>query len=356
MKFRRALKLLNVAAVAAIVLPLAYFGTFAWIAYEDAFDQARKRLDLTVSLVREHASKIMETQELAIGQIDALTAHHSDEEIRRDEPRLNRQLKRIVEQLEQVLDLAVLNREGRPLVAGNLFHVPDVSYADRSHFRTFADGALPSSTTYIGPILFGRVQQTTSFYVSRARSPDEDGAFSGVISIGVQPGYFQRFFQQVAGDSATVIALIRAYGSVLARHSASTVPADRQRGSDAFLAAVATSPRGATYEGVFALDGERRIVAYQKGLELSALCDGRGWPFGYSRPVARQFRHTPYLRLAGDALPAGADAGGPALYARRQPGVDQPARGGRAARSNGTAAPAVAEDGGARPAYRRRGA
>jgi signal transduction histidine kinase len=264
MHFARAERILRLTAIAAVVLPAGYFGIFAWSSYRSQEEVVRDQLQLSAQIVREHAAKVFETQELLVEHIDLLLKDRSDEDIRADEAAINRYMRALVDRLDQVLDVGILNSSARTLVSANLFPTPydQQVYADRPHFRAFAERQVALDRTYIGPLLRGRIQNTLSFYFARARTTGPDGRFAGVIAVGVDPDHFRRFYSTVAHGSVSSVGLFRADGSLLARFPETAVPESWR--AESLVRAIAVQPARGVYETVASLDGERRIIAYER--------------------------------------------------------------------------------------------
>jgi two-component system, NtrC family, sensor kinase len=103
-------------------------------------------------------------------------------------------LKEIVDRRPQVQDIWVVDRNGRPLVTGNVFPVPrDLDLSDRNYYRVFRDGALKPDQLYISRVLRGRVQGAIFFQVAKPRAPMANGEFNGVDVVSVEPRHFERF-------------------------------------------------------------------------------------------------------------------------------------------------------------------
>src|ERR1043166_3060588 len=84
--------------VASLIVPPAFFGLVAYQTRLAVFSVADQEISGTVRLLREHAQKVLDTDELAIEQVDRLTTGMSWGEIAHSET-LHRELKRLDDQL-----------------------------------------------------------------------------------------------------------------------------------------------------------------------------------------------------------------------------------------------------------------
>jgi two-component system NtrC family sensor kinase len=264
MQFIRAERILRFTAAAALLLPAGYFAVYAWSSYNNQVAVSRAQLELTAAVAREHAVKVFETQELLVERVNLLLSGLPDEVIRAREPDLNRELKNLTERFDQVQDVGVMNRDGRPLVSANLYPTPfEISYADRPHFKALAEGATGESGTYISPMFRGRVQTARSFFFAKERSRTDDGAFNGIVSVGMDPSYFTQVYGTMASGSVSAIGLFRSDGSLLARFPDPTGLPDGWA-TPRLADAITRQPGQSVFEMVSEIDGTPRLVAYQR--------------------------------------------------------------------------------------------
>lgn len=251
----------------AIILPVVVFLAAAYFAYQREDNEARIQLNSNVDILHEHAVKVFETLNLAAAHVDQLLYGLPDDEIRRREGELNSRLKGLVDRLVQIQDIWVIDRNGRPLVTGNVFPLPaGLDLSDREYYRVFRERRLTAQDIYVSGVLQGRVQAVTFFQLSQPRrvSPNLENGFAGVIAISVNPDFFAEFFKQLVARSLDAATLLRADGTILARYPpVPTTPRGLIQGNS-FLEAVVRSPDRGVFEAPAAAEGEQRIVAYRK--------------------------------------------------------------------------------------------
>jgi signal transduction histidine kinase len=270
-----AVSTLRTLALLAVVLPATLFGLSAWISYEDHVEDAREQLERTVDIVHEHAIKVFETHDLTASQVDQILFGLTEDQIRQREQPINRRLKTLTDSLPQVSDLWVLDRHGRPLVTANFFPVPrNLDLSDREYFRFHREqNAASSEKVFVSEILKGRADQRATFFqISTARmigdtkfdlsAPKPD--FAGVTAVSVEPLYFQRYYQQVAGDRELTFTLTRTDGAVLARFPGSLNPLEQLPASSPFFEIILAHPTRGLYTTLSAFDRVERLVAYRR--------------------------------------------------------------------------------------------
>lgn len=260
-------RILYLLLAGSIVLPLIVFMAAAHFAYQKETAEARLQLSASIDILHEHAVKVFETLDLASAQVDQLLFGLQDEEIRQREGALSPRLRSLVERLPQIQDIWVLDRDGRPLVTGNVYPLPPgLNLSDRDYYRVFREGQLSATDVYISGVLQGRVQNVTFFQLSQPRrvSATLGNGFAGVTAISVNPSYFADFFKQLVPRSLDAATLMRADGTILARQPPAPPSFRRVIQGSSFLQAIGQSPERGMFEAHSAVDGEHRVVGYRK--------------------------------------------------------------------------------------------
>ena len=209
---------LRVLLAASVIIPLAVFVGAASLLYRAEADSARDHLTRTADVAFEHTTKVFETHQLLLGEVDELLRGLTDREILAHESELHDRLASIIRDLPQVRDVALIGRDGHPLLAAREFpatHATNLS--DRDYFIAPKAG-YPG--TYVSTVLFSRAPTPQRFFaVSRARKAAE--GFNGVIAIFVDPGYFGSYWVRTGAIDPRWqdfrIGIIRADGTMLAR-------------------------------------------------------------------------------------------------------------------------------------------
>ena len=276
----------------------------------------------------------------------------TDEQIRADEALYNARLRAFTDTLPQLSDIWVIGSDGRPVVSGTVFPMPQqMDLSDREYFRVHRDS--PAAGVHVGEVVQARAtnaQGRPRFFTLSRRRTGANGEFAGVTTISISPDYFAEYYARLT--QPLVAALIRRDGLVLARYPA--LPRDVQRVTpdSPLMRDFDAGHEGGILTLVSALDGQERIFAYRKlprvGIFATTGVDTADIRLAW---LADMSRHLIF------GLPATAAMVGLCLMAlrrtRREATANPMLRGDRAARGDrGRAAP-IAEDGSGRPAYRR---
>mgnify|MGYP000234337470 CR=1 FL=1 len=168
MQFQHVEKLLIRVFVLSFVLPILAFGGFAWLSYRDHQAVAGNQVTDRAELVREHATKIFEVQELAAQVVLDILDPLSDQGIRENEQAINLQLQGLTRRFNQIQDVVVIDRNGRLLVTAATFPAPpQVDVTDRTYFRQFKDA--PSDQAYITEVLLNRLLAKPTLQLAKMR-------------------------------------------------------------------------------------------------------------------------------------------------------------------------------------------
>jgi two-component system, NtrC family, sensor kinase len=255
---------LRVLLAASVIIPLAVFAGAASMLYRAESDAARDRITHTTDVAFEHAAKVFETHQLLLGEIDELLRGLNDREILAHEPDLHDRLATIIRDLPQVRDVAIIGRDGHPLLAAREFPATHaISLVDRDYFVA-TRGGYPG--TYISAVLISRSATPRRFFtVARARkAPD---GFNGVIAIFVDPGYFGSYWQRTGAIDARWqdfrIGLARADGAVLARQP-EPAPDEAWRLPPALMAQIQASPEQGYSRVQIDNEDHDRLAAYRR--------------------------------------------------------------------------------------------
>ncbi|HYZ61634.1 MAG TPA: ATP-binding protein, partial [Acetobacteraceae bacterium] len=210
----------------------------------------------TAWIMDEHARKVMETGELALGRVNDRIEGMSWDQIA--QPEASQFLARLKASLQQVVSIWIADREGR-ILAGSQPWDRNTGIAERDFFRVHRDRDLGP---YISGAFRGKATRQASFAVSRRRVTP-DGRFDGTIHISLSPEYFARTYAAIAPDLDHVATLIRAGGEVLVREPAREENAPLEPTSP-LMQAIAAHPEGGFTVGHSSLDPVGRAYAYRK--------------------------------------------------------------------------------------------
>ncbi|HEY1475774.1 MAG TPA: ATP-binding protein [Pseudolabrys sp.] len=258
-----AIRLLKLMMVASIVLPAVLFVFAAWVSYRNFERVSDERIDRSLDILHEHALKVLQTIDRTFSEIDEIVRGMSDDDIRRNEGPLHARLKRIDEALPQVQGIAIMDRNGHPLVSSNLLTVPkDLDFSDRDYFKAQETG---NTGTYVSSAHAPRMAGLdTYFFALSQRRPSDDGTFDGIVSIVVLPEYFEDFYAKMGRNERSYFGMARADGGFLARFP---VPKNRLIKLDEnsqFRIDVRSGLDRSIYSVDSQLDGIDRRIGYRK--------------------------------------------------------------------------------------------
>src|SRR6266571_3713295 len=214
--------------------------------------------------MRAARSAALRLLDLAILQVAQLFRDIPDERIRADEQAFHLQLKAISDTAPEIHSIVLFDRDGRPLVSGLLYPVlRELSAADRDYFRAQIER---DAGAHVGEILISRDPRLAAdpfFTVSRRRSTPE-GAFAGVVRIGVPPAEFERFYGQIGRVPGSQFSMLREDGRFLARFPSRADRSLRLDESSAFQRTISASRLGGVYISLSPVDGIERRIATRK--------------------------------------------------------------------------------------------
>ncbi len=211
-----AIRLLKFMMVASLVLPAVLFAFAAWVSYRNIESVTDERIDRSLDILHEHALKVLQTIERSFAEVDEIVRGMSDDEIRNNEAALHERLQQIVKALPQLQGIAIVARDGHPLVSATLMPVPrDLNLSDRDYFKAQENDA---PGLYVSAIHMPRMSGLAGefFALSRAR-PSDRGRFNGIVTVAVLPSYFESFYARMSSNEGSYFALVRADGGFLAR-------------------------------------------------------------------------------------------------------------------------------------------
>ncbi len=221
-----AVGLLRVLLVATVAVPAVLLAVDAWVSLDGIDEQMAQDASRVCDIIREHAAKVLNSQELVARRVEDRLDGMDDETIRRSEPQLHAALVSIVRDLPQVDSLVVVGRRGQVLVATGAFPVArQIDMSDRDYFTALRSGG---AATVLSKVQTSRITGKVFFGVAH-RLQDGDGTFRGVVSIAVAPDFFVQFWETLGrgvagGGQGHILSLLRDDGAVLALWPRSAKP------------------------------------------------------------------------------------------------------------------------------------
>ncbi len=251
---------LRLLVIASVVLPVIIFAIAAWIGYRQQFEDSTARLERTLDVVYEHATKVFETFELAARYTDQIV-NAPDPDVRARERDFNQRLRILTNTMPQLLDIWVTGADGKPLVAGSVFPMPDLNLSNRSYFTTLR--ANPNLLVHVSELLDSRLRDLKFFSYNKRRTPQSGtGAFNGITTISARPDYFVQFYSTLPRGDSDIIQLIREDGAVLTRFPSDDFP--RHLPPDSPVGDAIKNNKSGLIHTTSPRDGERRIFAYRR--------------------------------------------------------------------------------------------
>ena len=212
---RQRVTLSVIGLVTVLAVLVGAFAT-AWWLREGALTDQRARLDDVAAVLAQHAGRTIESIDLALSvvaeQIGAASPGDRD-----DAPGLRRLLHDHIVGLPHIHSVLYLDAEG--IGRGDSEAAPPrpINASDRPYFQHHRQQA--GRTLYVGVPVWSRVSGKWTITFSR-RVQAADGTFLGIIAAGVDPGVFSQFYQGLAIGISSRMSLVRADGTLLARHPA----------------------------------------------------------------------------------------------------------------------------------------
>jgi signal transduction histidine kinase/CheY-like chemotaxis protein len=249
-------RLLQVLAAAALLLPVLFFAFASALSYRSTDALADERIERSLDVLQEQALKVFQSMHLALDTIDYMVAGLSETEIRANEQRLHMRLRQIQSALPEVQSIWIFGPTGHPQVITRDYPAPYAEdYAALDYFAVPRDGP---AGVYVGGIHQSVSGGQPYFSFNRARR-DAQGKFVGVIEMSLLPSNFSQFYAHLLSGEGLQFALVRDDGIMLARYPpiSRDVRLDEHSG---FHRSIAANPAGGFYTSVGGNDNvERRV-------------------------------------------------------------------------------------------------
>ena len=243
-----------------MVLPLLLFIVAAWLSRNEELRESTARVSDAAAILREHADRVIETEELILEETDRALSGLSWDELANSEA-VHRTLAAIAAGHPQVQSIWLVSPAGMNVASSFAFPMAPIDASDRDYF-----GALRQSdrSTFISAAYRGRVTGRPIFNFARRRS-SSDGSFDGIVIVSIERSYFSRFWATLVPDLEHYTRLVRADGTILATEpeiAARVAPTALPPGAP-FYQAIKAGSHGA-YPLTSSFDNRARIVAYDK--------------------------------------------------------------------------------------------
>jgi len=131
--------------------------------------------------------------------------------------------------------------------------------SNREHFRVHEESA--SAALYIGKPVITQLGGTWSFFLSR-RLNRPDGSFAGIVSVGINPGYFSNFYDNLELGPDRGVLLVGRDGIVRARSFQQQSEVGQNLSDSPMFKRVDREPAG-HHEVTGTIDSLRRFASYR---------------------------------------------------------------------------------------------
>jgi diguanylate cyclase (GGDEF)-like protein len=163
-------------------------------------------------------------------------------------------LRAAVDGLSDVAGINVFDATGQLINSSDSWPVPAVNVEDRSYFKEFKSG--PRSPSVLVTLLHSRFTGGWTTVIAR-KVVGPQGQFLGLVSRGISPANFEKFFESLALGQGAAIDMMYRDGTLLARYPHIETMIGRNFRIERLLS---KADHGAT-RLISPIDGEDRIVA-----------------------------------------------------------------------------------------------
>jgi two-component system NtrC family sensor kinase len=254
----RVLQSLRALLLAAVLVPLVIFGLFAIKNRQEVIERAEERARRTVDILHEHARNVFRTHETVLEHLDDRIGGMSWDEVTQSEE-LHRYQTATVKRVREISSIWLIDKEGRHRSSSYNFPTPPTNVSDRDYFQAEKER---DAGTVIGKPSIGKATGKPFFSVARRRT-SASGEFDGVVSVAIEPGFFNDFYKAIVPDPDRAIVLVRADGSVLARDPLVDQSLYTYSPESTFMRAFASADSG-VFTAKGDMDGVDRLYAFKK--------------------------------------------------------------------------------------------
>ena len=187
---------------------------------ERALHNSERELENTVLLLARHFDQQLEDFQVVQNDLIAFMRSNGVATTENYKPRMSSReihlmLKSKLEALSYVGGINVFDADGVLINASSAWPVPSVSVADRAYFKTFKSD--PRSPDQLVEPVFSRITGAWTTVIAR-KIAGPNGEFLGVISRGIEPANFEKFFATLALGPDATVAMHHRDGTLLARY------------------------------------------------------------------------------------------------------------------------------------------
>jgi len=245
---------------AAVCVPLIILAVMGVFSFRQSKHEAELRAQRTVQALAEHALRTFRAHDLIIQAVDGHIAGWDWNAINASRD-LHDFFKGLIRNADDINTIFVIGPTGREGNSSLVFPLVPTNMTGRSFYEDLRkQGGLHVSEPDVG-----RINKQRYFSFTRRRTTT-DGTFDGVISVSVNPAYFETFYNTVVESPTDSVSLVRSDGLLLVRVPAA--PQAREpslpRTPGSLMAAIAGSPQAGTFSQRGSVDGIERIYSYRR--------------------------------------------------------------------------------------------
>jgi hypothetical protein len=187
---------------ASLIIPAVVAAGAAVLSHRSVLEIAGLRVAQSATVLREHALRVFEAQEVAMRWVDQRIRGMAWTDIEAA-PEVRDLLDEIVRASPHIDAAWLVRPDGRPVVGTDVVPVPAASIADRDDFRVLRQ----RDVLHLGGNLKAPTAGAITSNLSRRRSAP-DGSFDGIIVIDGALSYFVEVWERAALAARHSLALV----------------------------------------------------------------------------------------------------------------------------------------------------
>jgi PAS domain-containing protein len=233
---------------------------------ERALSSSARELENTVLLMARHFDQEMEdlgvVQNDIVRQMESANVTSSNEfKTWMSSEDMHEMLKAKMNAMSYVGVLSVYDADGQLIASSNSYPVPAINIADQKYFMTLRSD--PSRSTVLSEPYRSRFSKALTAPLGR-RISGPNGEFLGVISRGIEPNYFGKFFASLALQDGESISIVHREGGLLARYpqTENTMIGQNFKLTPAIGEVLAKNDHGTMRLASSPLDGQDKLAAF----------------------------------------------------------------------------------------------
>lgn len=245
---------------AAVCVPLVILAVMGVFSFLQTRHEAELRAQRTVQALTEHALRTFRAHDLIIRAVDGRISGWSWDRISSSQP-LHEFLRNLKQDADDINTIFLVGPTG---TEGNSSLVFPLAPTDLRG-RPFYEDLKQQDGLHISEPDVGRVNRQRFFSFTRRRTT-ADGSFDGIISVSVNPAYFEAVYRSVVESDTDAVALVRSDGLLLVRVPTPPRDGDRMlpRTPGGLMDAIARQRESGTFSQRGSVDGIERIYSYRR--------------------------------------------------------------------------------------------